>query len=170
MARPTKYNKKIVSGICSLIKKDSYTIAELCSLSGINIDTFYTWQKNKPEFSDAIKKAREEYDEIIVKEAKKSLMKLVQGYTVDETKTVYEPQAKSDPNAKPKIKEQTITKKHVQPSIPAVIFTLTNKAPEEYKNRYNNELTGKDGKDLFAGVSDEELNKRIEDLQKKLTK
>jgi hypothetical protein len=164
MARPTKYNKKIVNQICSLIKKDSYTIAEICSLSGIHIDTFYSWQRNKPQFSEAIKKAREEYDQYIAVEAQKSLIKLLQGYDYDEKKTVY----LKDKEGKPTIKEQTTTKKHVQPSVPAIIFTLTNKDPDNWKNRQNTELTGKDGKDLFAKLTDEELDKRITDLEKKL--
>jgi hypothetical protein len=144
-----KYNKKIVKRICDLIRKDSYTIAEICSLSGIHIDTYYDWKNNKPDFSEALEKARGEFDEILVKEAKNSLRKLITGYTVDETKTVYEPSSKTDQAAKPKIKEQTITKKHYQPSVPAVIFALTNKASDEYQNRQNTELTGKGGKDLI---------------------
>lgn len=145
-----KYSKKIVDRICSLISKDSYTVAEICELSGIAISTFYEWQEKKPEFSEALEKARDQLDQILVKEAKNSLRKLVTGYTVDETKTVYEPSKKDEINVKPKIKEQTIVKKHFQPSVPAVIFTLTNKASNEYKNRQNTELTGKDGKDLVV--------------------
>lgn len=144
-----KYSKKIVERICSLIEKDSYTIVEICDAVGISKETYYTWQETHSDFSDAIKKAKDTFDELLVKEAKNSLRKLVTGYTVDETKTVYEPATKTDLTAKPKIKEQTITKKHYQPSVPAVIFTLTNKASDEYKNRQHAELTGKDGKELI---------------------
>lgn len=164
-----KYNKRIVKRIADLIRADSYTIHEICTLSGIHVDTYYDWKKNKPEFSEAIEKARAEHDEILVKEAKNSLRKLVQGYDVEERKTVYVENQK-DNQGKPKIKEQTVTKKHYQPSVPAVIFALTNKAPEEYKNRQFSELVGKDGKDLFAQLSDEELNKRISEYEKKLGK
>lgn len=144
-----KYNKKIVDRICALIESDSFTIAEICEKAGIAISTYYEWIDTKTEFSEAIEKAKDRFDEILVKEAKASLRKLVTGYTVDETKTVYEPASKTDSAAKPKIKEQTITKKHFQPSVPAVIFALTNKASEEYKNRQHAELTGKDGKELI---------------------
>jgi len=53
-----KYDKDIVNRICTLIREDSYTIAEICQLVGINEDTFYEWKRKKPEFSDSIKKAQ----------------------------------------------------------------------------------------------------------------
>ena len=161
-----KYNKKIVQRICSLIEKDTYTISEICSLSGISESTYYEWQATKPEFSDNIEKARQKFDEILVQEAKNSLRKLVTGYEADEKKTVYT----EGKDGKPKIKEQTTVKKHFQPNTAAVIFTLTNKASEEYKNRQNTELTGKDGKDLIQSKSDDELDSRIAELEKKLGK
>ena len=146
-----KYNKKIVKDICSLIKKDSYTISEICSLVGISKETYYQWIENKLDFADAIKKAKGEYDEFIAAEAKKSLLKKIQGYTVQEKKVVMVESKDKDESGKfkPKIKEQTIIDKHYQPDTAAIIFTLTNKVPEEYQNKYNTELTGKDGKDLI---------------------
>lgn len=147
----TKYNKKIVKNICSLIKRDSYTIAEICALVGISKETYYQWIGNKPDFADAIKNAKGEYDEFIAAEAKKSLLKKIQGYTVQEKKVVMVEGKDKDETGKykPKIKEQTIIDRHYQPDTAAIIFTLTNKVPEEYQNKYNTELTGKNGKDLI---------------------
>lgn len=166
-----KYSKKIVKRITDLIKGDSYTIAEICSLSGINTDTFYDWKHNKPEFSDALERAFDFRLKFFAAEAKKSLLKKIQGYTVQEKRVVMvEGKADGEGKTKPKIKEQTIIDKHFQPDTAAIIFTLTNQEPENWKNRYNNEITGKDGKDLFASMTDDELNKRIEELEKKLIK
>jgi hypothetical protein len=167
-----KYNKKRVKHICSLIKKDSYTITEICSLSGINVDTYYDWVKNKPEFSDLVEKAKAEYDKMLVAEAKKSLVKKIKGYTVQERKIVTVDSGRKDEsgNPIPKIKEQTIIDKHYQPDTGAIVFALTNKASDEYKNRLNGEITGKDGKDLFAKLTDEELEARITELEKKINK
>lgn len=53
-----KYSQKLVDRICSLIREDSYTIAEICDLVGINKDTYYTWMKTKSDFSDSVKKRR----------------------------------------------------------------------------------------------------------------
>ena len=71
-------------------------------------------------------------------------------------------------NPKPIIKEQTTTKKHIQADTAAIIFTLTNGDPEHWRNRQTTEITGKDGKDLFAGKSDEELDNEIAELKRKL--
>lgn len=35
-----------------------HTDKDACILAGINTDTLYTWLKDKPEFSEAVKKAR----------------------------------------------------------------------------------------------------------------
>ena len=136
-----KYNKKRVIHICTLLSKDSYIIEDICSLSGISVSTYYEWITSKPEFSEAIKKAKETYDQLVVREAKKSLMKKIQGYSADETKTIYEPLDRKSPLSQPRIKEQTIIKKHFQPDTVAIIFALTNKAPEEYKNKQSTEMT-----------------------------
>lgn len=165
-----KYSKKIVDKICNLLKSDSYTIAEVCRLVGIAESTFFDWQANKVEFSECIKKAQDERMQFFVAEAKKSLLKKVQGYTVDETKTVYIDSGKTKPGEKPqpKVKEQTIIKKHIQPDTAAIIFTLTNGDPGNWKNKQSNEVTGKDGKDLFANKSIEELEEELKKIMSKI--
>jgi hypothetical protein len=159
-----KYNKKIVKRICDLISRDAYTIAEICAIVKISESCYYNWQANVVEFGESIARARDQFDQLLVKEAKNSLLRRITGYEVDEKKTVYV----NDKDGKPVIKEQTVTKKHYQSDVTAAIFALTNKASDEYQNRQHNEVTGKGGKDLFAGVSDEDLNKRITELESKL--
>jgi predicted DNA-binding transcriptional regulator AlpA len=136
-----KYNKRIVMHITGLVSSDSYTITEICELVGISESTFHEWKKTKAEFSDALKKASEKFDESCVSEAKKSLIKMARGYDVTETKTVY-----SNIDNTPIVKEQTETTKHIQPSLGAAIFILTNKDPDNWKNRQNTDnnvnLTG----------------------------
>lgn len=145
-----KYSKKVVKKICQLIEADSYTIAEICSATNINVDTFYDWFKKKPEFSEAVTRARERFDDIIVKEAKNSLRKKVNGYEVQEMHTVFTDSKEIGPDgkSKPKIKEKKIVTKHFQPDTDAIKFVLTNKAKNEYKNIQTNEHTGKDGSSL----------------------
>lgn len=159
-----KYDKEIVKTIIDLIEADSYTIAEICKIAKINIDTYYDWIKRKPEFSEAVKKAKQRYEEYIIIEARRSLNKLIKGYTVDETKTVFV----DNKGGKPRIKEQIVVKKHFQPNVAATIFLLTNKVPDEFKNRQNSEITGKDGKDLVPArvltkQEAKELLKQLED-------
>lgn len=69
--------------------------------------------------------------QFFVAEAQKSLLKKIQGYEVEESKITYVDSGKPvvDENGKekqkPKIKEKTIVKKHIQPDTAAIIFTLT---------------------------------------------
>ena len=165
-----KFSKKTVERIDGLIKTETYTIAEICRQVGITPKTYHQWVNDYPDFADAIEQAKDERMQAMVIEAKKSLMKKIQGYDVTETKVVTVPGTKKDEkgNPKPIIKEQTTTKKHIQPDTAAIIFTLTNGDPEHWRNRQSTEVTGKDGKDLFANKTDEELDKEIEELKRKL--
>ena len=165
-----KFSKKTTEKIVGLIKSDTYTIAEICRQVGITPKTYHQWVNDYPDFADAIEQAKDERMQAMVIEAKKSLMKKIQGYDVTETKVVTVPGTKRDEkgNPKPIIKEQTTTKKHIQADTAAIIFTLTNGDPEHWRNRQTTEVTGKDGKDLFASKTDEELAAEIEELQRKL--
>ena len=165
-----KFSKKTVEKIVGLIKSDTYTIAEICRQVGITPKTYHQWVNDYPDFADAIEQAKDERMQAMVIEAKKSLMKKIQGYDVTETKVVTVPGTKRDEkgNPEPIIKEETTTKKHIQADTAAIIFTLTNGDPEHWRNRQTTEVTGKDGKDLFASKTDEELAAEIEELQRKL--
>lgn len=165
-----KYNKKMVAKIVGLIKSDTYTIAEICRQVGISTKTFHEWVNEREDFALAVEEARAELMQSLVIDAKKSLRKKVSGYDVTETKVVTIPGKKKDKegNPLPIIKEQTTTKKHIQPDTAAIIFTLTNGDPDHWRNRQSTEVTGKDGQDLFAKKTDEELAAMIEDLHRKL--
>lgn len=165
-----KFSKKMVDKIVGLVKSDTYTIAEICRQVGITPKTFHQWKEEHPEFGQMIVDAKDERMQFFVQEAKKSLLKKIQGYEVTETKVVTVPGKVKDEkgNPKPIIKEQTNTKKHIQADTAAIIFTLTNGDPDHWRNRQSTEVTGKDGKDLFKTLSDEELDKQIADLEKKL--
>ena len=159
-----KFSKKTVERIVGLIKSDTYTIAEICRQVGITPKTYHQWVNDYPDFADAIEQAKDERMQAMVIEAKKSLLKKIQGYEVTETAVTTIP----DKNGKPTIKEQKTTKKHIQADTAAIIFTLTNGDPEHWRNRQTTEVTGKDGKDLFASKTDDELAAEIEELQRKL--
>ena len=159
-----KFSKKTVERIVGLIKSDTYTIAEICRQVGITPKTYHQWVNDYPDFADAIEQAKDERMQAMVIEAKKSLLKKIQGYEVTVTAVTTIP----DKNGKPTIKEQKTIKKHIQADTAAIIFTLTNGDPEHWRNRQTTEVTGKDGKDLFASKTDEELAKDIEELTRKL--
>ena len=142
----------------------SYNKLQNVMPSSEDIDSL--WPVLAPEYlADAIEQAKDERRQAMVIQAKKSLMKKIQGYDVTETKVVTVPGKKKDEkgNPKPIIKEQTTTKKHIQPDTAAIIFTLTNGDPEHWRNRQSTEVTGKNGKSLMQSeeadlstLSDEE--------------
>ncbi|MDR1594639.1 MAG: hypothetical protein LBS43_09200 [Prevotellaceae bacterium] len=149
-----KYDKKIVERICQLISTDSYTIPEICKIVGISLSLFYYWKDKKLEFLEAIKKAEDDFNELVVVEAKKSLMKKIRGYTEQEKKTVTVDTGKRDKDKKPivRVKEHIVTDKYFQPDTAAIIFALTNRDPAHWANKYNTEVTGKDGERLFQPI------------------
>jgi len=159
-----KYNQKTVNKIIELLSSDTYTIKEVCKIVGITTKSFHEWRATKPEFDQMVEDAHKARMDFFVAEAKKSMLKKIRGYEVMETQVTTVP----DKQGQPTIKEQKTYKRHIAPDTVAMIFTLTNGDPEHWKNRQTNEITGKNGGELFKGVSDEELDKRIADLQKKL--
>ena len=166
-----KYNSRVANKIIDLIRADTYTVLEICQMVKISKTTLYRWQGEYADFAQAIEDAKEERMQIMVREAKKSLLKKLQGYEVIETRTITVPSKEigKDRNPMPKIKEQITTKKHIAADTAAIIFTLTNGDPENWSNRQRTEVTGKNGTDLFALMSDEDLNNMIIELQRKLS-
>lgn len=170
-----KYGKKIVARICDLISKDSYTIAEICQQVKISESTYYEWLKTKSDFSEAIKKAQDQFTQDMLVECNRSLVKLIKGYTAEETKIVYvdtkvkelDEEGNEITKSKPKIKEQVTTKKHIAPSLGAIIHFQTNRDPDNWKNRQENKLSGDIAiKSHLENLSDEELQKIIDDETK----
>jgi hypothetical protein len=160
-----RYNKEIVKQICSLIEKDSYTVAEICRNVGISEAIFYRWKAEKIEFVEDIKKAQDKFKEEMLVECNRSLVKLIKGYTVQEKRTVTADTGKKDDNGKPivKVKEHVVTDKHYPPSLGAIIHFQTNRDPDNWKNRQENKVSGEVGiKSSLESLSDEELQKIVD--------
>lgn len=165
-----KYNKKIVERICELMSQDSYTIAEICQQVGISERAYYEWQSKYADFAESIKKAQDQFTQDMLVECKKSLVKLIKGYTAEETKIVYVDSKVKEIGddgqevikSKPKIKEQVTTKKHIAPSLGAIIHFQTNCDSDNWKNRQENKVSGDIGiKSSLENLSDEQLQKII---------
>ena len=77
--RKTKYTPKIVERICELVAKDTYSVPELCRAVGIDEATFYRWKNDKSEFCEALEKAEDKRLAFFATEAKRSLLKKIQG-------------------------------------------------------------------------------------------
>ena len=119
------------------------TQKEAAEKAGINIDTFYEWMKSKTEFSDAVRRAKENARLNAVASVERSLLELAQGFEYEEVRTEYESQLNQKTGKyEPTIKKQVRTKKRVVPQTEAIKFYLSNKAPEEWKNRIEQNNTG----------------------------
>lgn len=121
-----------------------------------------------------MKKAQADYEEWqmngILADAKKSLVTLILGQEYEEIKTVYEPDPRNPNN--PKIKSQTRTTKRIPPNATAIIFALCNRDPDNWKNRINNEISGKletegESKLDLSGIPDDLLAQVVECVRKK---
>lgn len=166
-----RYNKSIVKRIADLVRSDSYTVIELCRIVGISKDTYYRWIKTKSDFSDAIKRAREEFESSLLADCEKSLKRLVNGWSYEETKTVMVESKKTGLNGKPvgKVKERTVTKKTVHPSLGAIIHVQTNLDPDKWKNRQTSSVSIKDDNARrIDEMNEDQLNALIGKLLKEV--
>lgn len=160
-----------VRKICEALERGE-TKETAAKIGGITMTTFCDWQNTKPEFAEAVKRAKEVYEEWelngILADARKSLKTLVCGLEYEEIKTEYE----NDANGQPRIKKQLRTTKKILPNPTAVIFALCNRDPEHWQNRINQELSGRVETETkqnvsLANVPDELLAKVIDAISAK---
>lgn len=154
----TKYNIKRQQIICDALRNgESRTTA--AKRAGVDRDTMRNWMREFSAFSAAVKDAEEEYQNWLLNgikdDALKSLKTLICGLDYEETKTEYE-QNPDDP-AQPRIKRQTVTTKKILPNATAVIFALTNRDPERWKNRYEQTIDGRLDTESRTAVSLEKV-------------
>lgn len=140
--RQPMYTPDRVKRICDAIERGE-TNETAAKIGGIHVSTFCEWQNSKPEFSEAVKRAKAAFEDWqmngILEDARKSLKTLVCGQEYEEIKTEYE----NDKSGNPRIRKQTRVTKKILPNPTAVIFALCNRDPEHWQNRVNNEITGK---------------------------
>ena len=156
----SKYSPEIVAKIIEMIETDSYTIPEICKHVGISEATYHYWKDSQIEFLEAIKRAKQKYESLMLKECEKSLKKLVVGYEYEEVTTETKVVGETESPAQNK----KVVKKHVAPNLGAIIHYQTNKDPENWKNRQSTESNVK----LDAGLEldPEKGAKFIESLKK----
>ena len=144
-----KYTKEMISACSDWVRENGLmdyggaTLTDFCKAMRIDNKTYYAWME-KTEFSESIKKAKEQFRDSLEKDIVKSLANAAKGYEYNQTTTEY-----TDVNGKPRIKKQVKKNIRVDPNVGAAIFLLTNIAPERWKNRQDTktDLTT-NGKDI----------------------
>ena len=147
------YTPERVARICEAIERGE-TNETAAKIGGISITTFCEWQNKKPEFSEAVKRAKAAFEDWqmngILEDARKSLKTLICGQEYEEIKTEYE----NDKTGNPRIRKQTRITKKILPNPTAVIFALCNRDPENWQNRVTQDVNGKlDVEQKGSGVS-----------------
>lgn len=170
--KPMFTPERVEAILDSLRKGDSDEVA--AKIGGISKTTFYEWQNTKPEFADAVKSAKADFEQWtlgeILTDARRGLKVLVCGTEYEEVKTEYE-QDPRNPSA-PRIKKQTRQTKKILPNATAVIFALCNRDPDHWQNRVSQELSGKIETEQstevsLANVPDSLLEQVIDAIYKK---
>jgi len=72
--RPSKYKPELVERIYHYIEA-GLNDEDAALLAGISLQTFYTWKKEKPEFSEGIKKAKARFKEAGIKNIREAAKK-----------------------------------------------------------------------------------------------
>jgi succinyl-CoA synthetase alpha subunit len=159
---------KIAQRICTKYAEGIYTLDSCCKNESISDRTFYTWINDHSEISELYKEAQKKADEIFKKnlkeKAKTALEKLIEGYESIETFQEGIPGKNKGEIITTKV---TTRKRFVGPNATTVIFTLTNTDSANFKHKSETELKGKIEIDNLSKVSDEELEKRIKELENK---
>ena len=141
MAAKGKYAEK--APIILELLSQGYSNKAAAEKAGINETTLYEWIATKPEFSKSFKEAQRLGDNVRINSVESALLDLARGTEYEEVRTEYE--SKLNPvtgQYEPTIKKQVRTKKRIAPSTEAAKFYLSNKAPEVWKNRIEQNNTG----------------------------
>lgn len=157
----SKYTKETVAKICAALREGDPIILA-CKKSGISEDTFARWREKKADFAAAVKAAKDDFQANILKDLEATLWKRAKGYVVEDSDTEL---------VNDKIRVQKIKKKNVPPDTGALIFALTNVAPDKWVNRQKidthevKEITSKEQDYYFEDLPEDMLCDLADRLQ-----
>lgn len=140
-----KYNKEIVKDMCDWVRENGLIdyggarLGEFCRHFKIDDVTYYNWMR-KSEYSEAIKKAKEDFKNNLETDIVFSLSKAAKGYNVEEVTTEGREVQEGDKKVFKAVK-QIRKKKHIECNVGAAIFLLTNIAPDKWKNKRDADYT-----------------------------
>ena len=134
--------------------RNGLTDIQIANNLGISKDTYYTYKKTYPAFSDALKRGKE----VIDLEVENKLLQRALGYKYTET-------TKEPIDGKMQVTKEVV--KEVQPDTTAQIFWLKNRKPADWRDKKDIEHSGKIETPTSA-LDDEVLTERIKEMEKKL--
>jgi len=144
--RPSKHEGRKTNKLVYRLSLLGLTDKEMAGVLEIDVSTLQDWKKDHPQFTDAIKKGKDNADSNVVK----SLYKRANGYDYTETKI------EKGTNSKGTVNSITTTRKHVPPDVGAIAFWLKNRRGKKWNDRIPDDNGGDDKPILENG---EELPK-----------
>ncbi len=102
---------------------------EICKKLGISTATYYEYQNDYPEFSEAIKRGKRPVDVMV----ENALLKRALGYSYEEKHT----EMLVDSDGQPTVKNVKVVKKEISPDVGAQAFWLKNRNPKQWKDRHD---------------------------------
>ena len=136
IGRPSKYKDEFAEQAYKLCLLGA-TDKELADFFEVDELTINRWKGSKKEFRKSLKAGKDEADAVIAQK----LYHRAKGYEHPEDKIFND-------NGSPLI---VPTVKHYPPDTTACIFWLKNRQRNKWRDKTEQELTGKDGKDLTFG-------------------
>lgn len=154
-----KCTKEKKDEMCQYIA-EGYSQKQAAKRAGVGESTLFEWKYEDADFAKQILQAREEYQDTVRAKLEVSLFKKATGYEVKEKETEYG----TDKNGNQIVKRQKIKIKEVPADTTAIMFALTNVAPDVWKQRttVNNTLSAKiepetAADEIFAALPDDLL-------------
>ena len=158
MPRKGKYKDAAPVVLQRLAEGDNIKTA--CRHAGINVDSFFTWLKVKDGFSEAVKNAQEAFRTNIQSRLEASLWeKALGGKKIEEVVSEYA----AGVDGKPVIVKQRRTSKELSSDTAAIIFALTNVAPDKWVNRQERK-SEVEVKGVTVMVENKEQKEKLDDI------
>jgi len=140
--QPTKYKPEYEHQVFVLAEK-GFTDKEVAEVFEVTEQTINNWKKQFPQFFESLKAGKKVADQKVVQ----SLYQRALGYSHPE---IHISTDKGDVT-------KTDIIKHYPPDATSMIFWLKNRCPDQWRDKRETELTGKDGGPVqivsFAGAS-----------------
>ncbi|MDG4968262.1 helix-turn-helix domain-containing protein [Lactococcus lactis] len=119
--------------------RDGLTDEQIAHNMGIRRSTLNDWKSKYPDISDTLKRGKE----VVDIQVENALLKRALGFEVVE--------ATKELTDRGLIVTKEVTK-HIAPDTTAAIFWLKNRKPNEWRDKRETEITGKDGNDLSINI------------------
>lgn len=162
VGRPSKYQEGFADQAYKLCLL-GHTDSELATFFEVDVDTIYEWKKNKPEFSEALKKGKDVADA----EVAKSFHKRAVGYQYDEV-TFEKIDLKIDgvqdeDDIKTEAFKKKVVTKEIAPDAGAALSWLKNRQSAKWRDKQEVDHTIKQQTPLTP----EQVKKLNDDLESK---